>query len=71
MTEQEFFGTNGPVDNILRERGIEKYGPLGREAMLDAWFNASTDHNFDAQATAEAILNEIEVARLNNQEESL
>lgn len=64
MTEQGFFATGGPVDEILLSRGIPKYGELGREAMLDGWFNASTDHNFDAQATAEAILDEIEQAKL-------
>lgn len=63
MTEQEFFATGGPVDEILQLRGIPKYGQLGRDAMLDGWFNASTDHNFDAQATAEAILDEIKQAQ--------
>lgn len=60
MSEKEFFAAGGLVDVILESKGMEKYGKFGREAMLDAWFQASTDHNFDAEKTAEGILDEVE-----------
>ena len=60
QSEKAFFATGGPVDIILAARGMEKYGKLGREAMLDAWFSACTDHKFDAEKTAEGILDEAE-----------
>jgi hypothetical protein len=61
MTEKEFFATGGPVDAILEARGMPLNGKFGREAMLDGWFTASTDHGFDAEKTAQGILDEVAV----------